>query len=187
MHSGDIRLTLRQIVARRAVHLGRGPLKTLDDPACDVVFADPACVNGPLHLGDAVPGQALQHADVLPRPRLAAVLCFQVLPQLGEDGRQLPAAIDVGMVEGGRLRAQAGQVVEGIEDLLAFAVAARVAGHALTLIGDDINVVDVGLDGDLAKGESTRHAVAVVVEAYGLVLVDLRRPHDTRIEAMRRQ
>jgi hypothetical protein len=150
------------------------------------MFADPAQVDGAFDLGHGVLGQALQHADVLPRPARGAVLCFQVLPQLAENGRQLPAAIDVGVIERCRLAAQADQVMERIEDLLALAVTARMAGDALAL-GHDLNMFDVRLDRHLAKGVTTRHAVVVVIEADRLILVHLARLLDVWIKGMPRQ
>jgi hypothetical protein len=51
------------------------------------MVADPAQVDGAFDLGYGVLGQALQHADVLPCSAGGAVLCFEALPQLAEDGR----------------------------------------------------------------------------------------------------
>jgi hypothetical protein len=73
----------------------------------------------------------LQHADELARPGGRPQLPFQALPQLGKDGRQFPAAKDVGMLQGGRPPAQGGQVVQRVEDLHPGRVRARVAGDHL--------------------------------------------------------
>ena len=175
-------LTLRQIACRR----GRRGLvgiaaQTLHDRVHGIMLADPTQVDGAFDLGHRMLGQALQHADVLPRPTRGAVLCFEVLPQLAEDGRQLPAAVDVGVIERRRLAAQADQVMERIEDLLALAITARMAGDALA-VRDNLDVFDISLDRHLAKGPGARHAVVVVIEADGLILVHLGRLHDARIE-----
>jgi hypothetical protein len=182
MHLGNMGLTLSQIAGRH----GRRDLvglaaQTLHDRVHDIVIADPAQVNGPFNLGHTMLGQALQHADVLPCPARRTVLCFEVLPQLAKNGRQLPAAVDVGVIERRRLPAKADQVMERIEDLLALAITARMAGDALA-VRDNLDVFDVSLDGHLAKGPGTRHAVIVVVEANGLIFVHLGRLHDAWIE-----
>jgi hypothetical protein len=149
------------------------------------MFADPAQVDGAVDLGHGVLGQALQHADVLPRPTRGAVLCFEVLPQLAENDGQLPAAVHVGVIERRRLAAQADQVMERIEDLLALAVTAWMAGDALAF-GHDLNMFDVRLDRHLAEGKSTRHAVVVVIEADRLILVHLAGLLHARIKSMPR-
>jgi hypothetical protein len=130
---------------------------------------------------DWMQGQALQHADVLPCPGLGSVLLLQVLPQLAEDGRQLPTAKDVGMIQRRWLSTQAGQVVDGVEDLLALAIRAWMTGDGLP-IGDDLDVFDIRLDRYLAKGVDAGHAVVVVVEANGLIFVHLGRVHEAGIE-----
>jgi hypothetical protein len=175
MHPGDMGLTLSQIVARH----GRRDLvgiaaQTLHDRVHDIMLADSAQVDGAFNLGHAMLGQALQHADVLPCPARGTVLCFEVLPQLAKNGRQLPAAVDVGVIERRRLTAQADQVMERIEDLLTLAIAARMAGDALA-VRDNLDMFDVSFDRHLAKGPGTRHAVVVAIEADGLILVHLRR------------
>ena len=71
--------------------------------------------------------------------------------------------------------------MERIEDLLALAVTAWLAGNALA-VRDNFDVFDISLDRHLAKGPGTRHAVVVVIEADGLILVHLGRLHDARIE-----
>jgi hypothetical protein len=182
MHSGDMGLTLGQIAGRH----GRRDLvgiaaQTLHDRVHSIMLADAAQVDGAFNLGHRIMGQALQHADVLPCPARGTVLCFEVLPQLAEDGRQLPTAVNIGVIKRRRLAAQADQVVDGIENLLALAKTARMAGDALA-VRDDLDVFDISLDRHLAKGKGTRHAVIVVIEADGLILVHLGRLHDARIE-----
>jgi hypothetical protein len=90
------------------------------------------------------------------------------------------------MIERRRLAAQADQIMEWIEDLLALAVTAWMAGDALAF-GHDLNMFDVRLDRHLAKGVGARHAVIVVVEADRLILVHLARLLNARIKGMPRQ
>jgi hypothetical protein len=182
MHQGDMGLTLSQIAglsSRRG--LVGVAAQTLHDRVHGIMFADPTQVDGPFDLGHRILGQALQHADVLPCPARGTVLCFEVLPQLAKNGRQLPAAVDVGVIQRRRLPAKTDQIMERIEDLLALTIAARMAGDALA-IRNDLDVFDVSLDRHLAKGPGTRHAVVIVIEADGLILVHLGRLHDARIE-----
>lgn len=182
MHPGDMGLTLGQIAVRHARRDLVGiAAQTLHDRVHGIMLADPAQVDGPFNLGHAILGQALQHADVLPRPARGTVLCFEVLPQLAKNGRQLPAAVNVGVIERRRFPAKADQVMERIEDLLALAIAARMAGDALA-VRDHLDVFDISLDRHLAKGPGTRHAVIIVIEANGLILVHLGRLHNARIE-----
>jgi hypothetical protein len=136
------------------------------------MLADATQDDGPLNPCDRMQGQTLQHTDILPRSGSGALLLLQVVPELAENGRQLPAAKDVGMIQRRRPSAQARQVVDGFEDLLALAIAAWMAGDRLA-VRDDLDVLDVSLDRHLAKGMGARHAVVVVVEADGLVLVHL--------------
>jgi hypothetical protein len=145
------------------------------------MVADAGQGDGPLNLCHWELSQALQHADVLPNPGPASVLLLQVLPQLPEDGRQLPAAKDMGMIERCRFAAEAGQVVDGLQDLLALAIGTWMAGDGLA-IGHDLDVCDVSLDRHLAKGVGAGHAVVVVVQADRLILVHLGWVHKARIE-----
>jgi hypothetical protein len=70
-----------------------------------------------------------------------------------------------------------------IENLLVLAVTARVRGDHLAA-QNDVDAVDVGLDRHGLERRRARHAVAVVVEARHLILVDLGRLRDARIEAL---
>jgi hypothetical protein len=98
----------------------------------------------------------------------------------------LPAAEDVGVIQRCRLAVERLQVVLRIEALLVLAIRARVLGQHLA-VGHDLDVVHVALDRHRLEGGRARHAVAVAVEANGLVLVHLGRLADARIEDEGRQ
>jgi hypothetical protein len=68
----------------------------------------------------------LQHADELPCADRGAEPAFEGLTQFGEGGRQLPIAVDRGVIQGSRLALQNGQIMQRIKDFFAFAVAAAV-------------------------------------------------------------
>ena len=122
----------------------------------------------------------------MPSSRLGPVPRFQTLTQLLKHGRQLPPAIDIGMIQGSRSTIQGGQVVQRFEDLTARLVAARVSRHHLAG-DDDLDAVDIGFHGCRLKGTTLWHAVTHLIETHGLVLVDLRGLHDAGIETHRRQ
>jgi hypothetical protein len=138
-------------------------------------------LDGPLHALDGVLGQELQDADVLPRPRRGAVLPLQVRAQLGENTRQIPMPVDVGVIQRRRLPLQHHQVVQRVEPLLALGIRARVPGDDLAA-GHDHHLIDVALDGHRLERERPRHAVVVGVEANGLILVHLGRLRHARVE-----
>jgi hypothetical protein len=98
------------------------------------------------------------------------MLTFQVSPQFVEHGRELPVPVQVGVIERCRPSTQDGQVVQGIEHLLALAVRALVAGDDLAT-GHHLDALDVGLDRHGGEGEGTRHAVGIAVEAHRLVFI----------------
>jgi hypothetical protein len=125
--------------------------------------------------------QQVQNADVVLAPPVGPVLPFQRRPQFAEDGRQLPAPEDVGVVQRRRPALQGAEVMLRVEDLLVLAVAARVRGNDLTAQHDG-DAVDVALDRHRPEGRCARHTVAVVVEAGHLVLVDLGRLADAGVE-----
>jgi hypothetical protein len=51
-------------------------------------------------------GQQLQHADVVAGARQPSVARFKTLPQLSKRRRQAPVAVDVRVIEVGRLQAE---------------------------------------------------------------------------------
>ena len=130
--------------------------------------------------------QQVQHAHVVLAAAVGPVLTLQRRPQLAEDGRQLPAPEDVGVVERRRPALQGAQIMLRVEDLLVLAVAARVRGDH-PAAEHDVDAVDVALDRHRLEGGRARHAVAVVVEAGHLEFIDLGRLADARIEGMIRQ
>jgi hypothetical protein len=126
--------------------------------------------------------QQPQNANVVLDAAAGAVLLLQCFTQLVEDGRQVPAAKDVGVIERRWPALQGAEVVLRIEDLLVLAVRARMRGDHVAA-EHHVDAVDGRLDGDGLKSRRARHAVAVVVETHHLVLVGLGGSDDTRMEA----
>ncbi len=91
-------------------------------------------------------GEQLQHADKLPGPRAWSEPRFEVASKRGVRGRELPVAVDRGVVERRRLALQSHQEMQGIEQLLAAAVAPLVRGNDLP-VGHHLDVIDVALHG----------------------------------------
>jgi len=112
---------------------------------------------------------------------MGPVLALQRRPQFAEDRRQLPAPEDVGVVQCRRPALQGAEVMLRVEDLLVPAVAAWVHGNYLAA-EHDLHAVDVALDRHRLEGGRARHAVAIVVEADQLVLIDLGRLADAGVE-----
>lgn len=56
-----------------------------------------------------------------------------------------------------------------------------------TLGREHVDPINIGFDGHRRKGPATRHTVAIGVESHRLILVDLGRGRDERIEGMGRQ
>ena len=76
--------------------------------------------------------------------------------------------------------------MQRIEDLLIPAITTHVPGHHLAA-RCHLDAFDVALDRHALIGAPAWYAVAVVVEAHGLVLVHLGRLHDAGIEGVGRQ
>jgi hypothetical protein len=70
-----------------------------------------------------------------------------------------------------------------IEDLFPALITADVRGDDCSFT-DHIDPVHIPFHAYVSKGPSTRHTVAVAIEADRLILVHLSRLGDTRIEAM---
>jgi len=129
-----------------------------------------ALLDRPPHLLGGVRLEQLQDPRVLLDAAAAAVLVLQGGTQLVEERRQVPAAKDVGVVQRRRPALQRLQVMARVEHLLVAAVTARVRGdHVGT--PDHLDAVDVDLGRDVLEGGRARHAVAVGVDADGLILV----------------
>lgn len=145
-----------------------------------------ALLDGPLHGAEWMLVEQVQDTHVVLDAAARAVLPLQGGAQLLEDGRQLPAAKDLGMVQRRRPTPQRVQVVPRLDDLFVAPIRARVAGDDLALT-NHVEALDVDLDGHGLEGGAARHAVAVGVEADHLVLVHLGRLHEARIEGIRGQ
>ena len=126
-------------------------------------------------------GQQLEDADILPSAGAQAEPLFEVAAQLGEGRRQVPIAVDRGVVQGGRFALQHHQEMQGIEYFFAAAIAARVRRDLLA-VGDHGDALDVPLYRHRPEGEPPRDAVIVVVEAHRLVLIDLSRLEHASVE-----
>jgi hypothetical protein len=131
-------------------------------------------------------GQELQDTDELAGTGGAAMLPFQVGAQLPEHRGQLPAPVDIGMIERRRPATERGQVVQRIKDLQPRAIRALMPRDHLTR-GHHFHVLHVSLDGYRLEGEHPRHAVGVAVKTNRLVFVDAPRPLQAGIEAVARQ
>jgi hypothetical protein len=131
-------------------------------------------------------GQQLQDANVVAGADRGPVLPFQGRTQLGEDRRQLPVLVDIGVIQRRRLAPQQHQVMQRLEDLLAAAIRTRVPGDHLAA-GHDLDVFHIGFHRHRREGVRPRHAVGVVVETHRLVLVHQARLRQARIERPRRQ
>lgn len=141
----------------------------------------PAPFDGPLYRLGRLLRQQLDDADVVLDATAWAVLLLQSGTQLGKERRQLPATKDVRVVQRRGLAVERFQIVLRVKALLVCAVRPRMPGDHLA-VGDHLDVVHVALDRYRLKGGRARRAVAVVVEAHGLVLVHLGRLEDTWIE-----
>lgn len=163
--------------------LGRAAAHAQQDRFDVVARRATARLDHALHLVDGVLLQQLQDANVVLDAAAGAVLLLQGFAQVAEDGRQLPAAKDVGVIERRRPALQGAEVVLRIEDLLVLAVGARMRGDHLAA-EHHCDAVDGRLDGDGLERSRARHAVAVVVETHHLVLVGLGGLNETRMEAL---
>ncbi len=126
--------------------------------------------NGLLHPREGMFGEKLEHANIVTRPGTRAMLRFQGTPQFAKDRRQLPIAVDVRVIERRGLAGQRDQVVQRIEHLLIVTIRARVLGNDLA-VRNDVQAPYIDLEGHTPKSVDPRHAVAIAVEAYRLVLV----------------
>jgi hypothetical protein len=129
-----------------------------------------AVLDDTLHLGDGVQVEQLQHAGVLLDAAAATVLSLQGGAEFVEECRQVPAAKDIRMIQRCRPALQGLQVMPWIEHLLMPAVAARVRGDDVGAV-HHVDAVDVDLDGNVLECDRARHAVAIGVDADGLIFV----------------
>lgn len=161
-------------------------LRATQDGGHVIVLAQTAADDGLLHSLDGMIRQELQNADVVAGARARAMLLFQGAAQLGKHRRQLPVAVNVGVVQRRRFARERHQVVQRIQHLLIVPVRAAVLGDDLAP-RDDRDVPHVGLDGHTLKGIDARHAVLVAIETHRLVLVHAGRLFQTGVERPRRQ
>ncbi len=135
------------------------------------------------HLIDRVFGQQLKHADVLPHARPRTVTSLQTFTKVRKHGRQLPAPVDVRVVQGRRTTAQRGQIVQRVKHLVARLVAAWMAGdNAIAM--NDVYPIRVAFHTDRFERVDPRHAVADVVESGQLILVHLGRLRHAGVEGV---
>lgn len=154
---------------RRVIALA---LATVDDSLLDALHG--------------VLGQKLQYPDEMAGAGTRAMLALQGPAQLREYRRQLPIAVDVGVVQRRRLARKRHQIVQRIEHLLIVIVRAPVPRDDLAA-GHDLHVPHIRLDGHTLKSVHARYTVAITIEAHRLVLVHAGRLLQTGIESPCRQ
>jgi hypothetical protein len=160
------------------------PLGHATDNPCGVqLFLAAQTFNHILHSLKRMLGQQLKHADVLPHTRARTMTSFQTLSELRKHRGQLPATVDVRMIQRRRTTAQRGQVVQRIKHLVARLVTPPVAGN-YTIAMHNVHTIDVALHRDRFEPIGPRHAVLHVLETCQLILVDLSGPHDARIKGV---
>ena len=176
-----------QLLRGRLLRLPGRPFDHATDDPCGVqLFVAAQTFNHVLNSLQRMLGQQLEHADVLPHARPGSVTSLQTLSELGENPGQLPAAVDVRMIQRRRTTPQRDQIVQRIEHLVARLVTPRVAGnHAIAM--DDVHPIDVAFHGDRFEPVGPRHAVLHPLETHQLILVDLPGAHHARIEGVRGQ
>jgi hypothetical protein len=139
-----------------------------------------------LHDCHRVFGQQLKDTHILPRSGEGAVTALKGFPQTLEAGRQRPTIEHGRMIQSRRSATENGQIVTGLDDPFVPCITSCVRGD--DAIGPDhIDPVNIRLDRHRSKGPATGNAVAIGVESHRLILVDLGRGWDKRIERMGRQ
>jgi len=138
------------------------------------------------HRTDGVLPQQFQHADELPDSGAGTVPPFQTRSQFVKRRRKFPITVDVRVVQSGRASRKRRQIMQRIENLVTRFIAALMGGHDL-IVMHDVNAIDVAFDRHGFEGGRSWNAVADVVEACELVLIDFRGLPGAGIEAMSRQ
>jgi hypothetical protein len=161
-------------------------LRATQDRGDVVAVALASADDGLLHAFNGVISEELQDTNEMAGAGLGTVLLFQGQTQVAEYGRQLPLAVDIGVIESRRLAPECHQVMQRIKDLHPWCVRARVMSDDLTA-GHDLDMMHVTFDGHGLERKATRHAVAVPIEAHRLILVHLGRLPDGGVERSRRQ
>ena len=111
---------------------------------------------------------------------------FQSRSQFVKRRRKFPRAVDVRVVQSGRTSRKCRQIMQRIENLAARFIAALMCGHDL-IVMHDVNAIDVAFDRHRLESGRSWNAVAHIVEACELVLIDFRGLPDAGVEAMLRQ
>lgn len=134
-----------------------------------------------LHAGERMLAEQLQHAYEVTRSGEPAVACFQMLAEPGEVCRKFPVAVDIGVIQAGRLISEHCQVMQRIKDLFPTVIRPLMLGDWLSR-GHDHDPIDVRFDRHRGEGITPRHAITVLLPDDRLILVDLARFADCRIE-----
>lgn len=130
--------------------------------------------------------QQLQDPNILPGSGFGALTVLELGPQLIEAGRQRPLGKHKGMIQSRRTATEDRQIMPRFHDPFAARVAALVTGNP-PRTPDHLDPIHICLDGHRLEGPATRHTVAVRIEPYRLVLIDLRRLRDERVKRTQRQ
>lgn len=121
---------------------------------------------------DGMMGEQLQHTDVLAVAGSLSEPGFEITAEIGICCRELPVAVDRGMVERRRLAFQNDQKMQRIEHFFTAAIAPPVRGDDLA-VGHDLDAIDVALNGHRTERPPPWHTVTVAVEWGRLVFIHL--------------
>lgn len=139
--------------------------------------------DGRLHPLLRMAPQQLQYPGELPSAGPGAMPLLQPVTQFIKDLRQLPAAVDVRMVQCRRSTLERVQIMQRIEHLIAGLITAGMRRHDRVL-EYDLDPIDVAFDRHGLKRALPRRAVVHIVKADELVLVDFGRLPHAGIEPM---
>jgi hypothetical protein len=184
-HVAYRRGAIREIQGNRG-QIGHLPADTQQDRFHIEAGFTATALDSALHLLQRMIRQEMQYPHIVLDPSGRSVLALQSAAQLIKDGRELPAAKDVGVVQGGGPPLQGVQVMVGIQHLLVPTITTRMRGDDLAAT-DQLHALDICFDRDGLEGSATRHTVAVAVITDHLVLIRLGRLHDTGIKGVGRQ
>jgi len=112
---------------------------------------------------------------------MLALLLLQVIAEFSEHRRQLPVLEYRSVIQIGRLAAEHHEIMLRIKAVFARGITPLVPSNRL-ISDNDLNVIHVGFHSRTLEGECAWHAVTVLVEADGLVLVDLTRLADAIVK-----
>jgi hypothetical protein len=163
-------LRLLRFGQRRRHDFGRSAAQPQHDRLDVEASRGAALLDDTLHLLERMRFEQLQQARVLLNATAATVLLLQGGAQFVEEGRQVPATKDIRMVQRCRPALQCFQIMARIEHLLVSAVTARVRRNDVGT-PHHVDAVDIDLDRDVLEGGRARHAVAIGVDADGLIFI----------------